>query len=116
MIKSFSQFIKESISGTEMIGSPGPAYGETGLQNKTISSFDTNLIYSDIGGRIYTMDEYNQMYQDYLKAGGGPLYGYNRENLDTIISFFNDIQDNPKIQRKKRRKKRKLRRLKKYKI
>lgn len=95
MIKSFNQFTKESISGTEMIGSPGSGYGETRLQNKTISSFDTNVIYSEIGGRIYTMDEYNQMYQDYLKAGGGVLHGFDEENLDTIVSFFNDKeQDN----------------------
>lgn len=93
MIKKYVDFIKEEVSGTEMVGPVGPAYGETRLQNKTINSFDTNVIYSEIGGRIYTMDEYNQMYQDYLKAGGDPLDGFSEENLDTIVSFFNDKQE-----------------------
>lgn len=93
-IKKYIDFIKEeAISGTELIGHMGPAYGETRLQNKTINTFDTDVIYSEIGGRIYTMDEYNQMYQDYLKAGGSPLDGFSKENLDTIVSFFNDKQE-----------------------
>ena len=93
-IKKYIDFIKEeAISGTELVGPIGPAYCETRLQNKTINSFDTDVIYSEIGGRIYTMDEYNQMYQDYLKAGGSPLDGFNKENLDTIVSFFNDKQE-----------------------
>ena len=93
MIKNFSDFIKnikESVSGTELVGPVGPGYGETRLQNKTITSYDTDVIYSELGGRIYTIDEYNQMYQDYLKAGGSPLNGYNSENLEAIIFFFNE--------------------------
>ena len=34
-IKKFNQFISEEISGTELVGPVGPAYGETRLQNKT---------------------------------------------------------------------------------
>ena len=36
-IKKFNDFVSESISGAELVGPVGPAYGETGLQNKTIS-------------------------------------------------------------------------------
>ena len=34
-IKKFNKFITEEISGTELVGPIGPAYGETRLQNKT---------------------------------------------------------------------------------
>jgi hypothetical protein len=89
MIKSFKQF-NEEISGTELVGPVGPAYGETGLQNKTVTFHDTNIILSELDNRFYTIDEYNNIYSDYLKVGGKPLDGFNRENLDTVISFMND--------------------------
>jgi hypothetical protein len=89
MIKSFKQF-NEEISGTELVGPVGPAYGETGLQNKTVTFHDTNVILSELDNRFYTIDEYNNIYSDYLKVGGKPLDGFNRENLDTVISFMND--------------------------
>lgn len=89
MIKRFNDFILE-VSGTELVGPIGPAYGETKLANKTISSFDTDVIYSELGGRIYTIDEYNQMYQDYLKKGGSPLDGFNKQNLEKIIVSLQD--------------------------
>ncbi len=89
MIKKYLQFINE-VSGTEMVGPVGPGYGETRLQNKTINANDTEVIFSEIGSRIYTMDEYNQLYQDYLKAGGSPLFGYNKENLDKVLFFLQE--------------------------
>jgi hypothetical protein len=89
MIKSFKQF-NEEISGTELVGPIGPAYGETGLQNKTVTFHDTNVILSELDNRFYTIDEYNNLYSDYLKVGGKPLDGFNRENLDTVISFMNN--------------------------
>ena len=89
MIKSFKQF-NEEISGTELVGPIGPAYGETGLQNKTVTFHDTNVILSELDNRFYTIDEYNNLYSDYLKVGGKPLDGFNRENLDTVISFMRD--------------------------
>lgn len=90
MIKSFKQF-NEELSGTELIGPIGPAYGETGLQNKTVTFHDTNIILSELDNKFYTIDEYNSLYSDYLKVGGIPLPdGFNRENLDKVISFMND--------------------------
>lgn len=87
-IKSFKVF-NEEISGTELVGPVGPAYGETGLQNKTVSFHDTNIIQSEIDNGLYTIDEYNNMYGDYLKQGGKPLPdGFNKENLETIIDFL----------------------------
>lgn len=77
------------ISGTELVGPVGPAYGETRLQNKTINSHDTSVIYSDIDGNFYTIDEYNDLYNQYLKNGESPLQGgFNKENIDIILSYL----------------------------
>ena len=77
------------ISGTELVGPVGPAYGETRLQNKTINSHDTNVIYSDIDGNFYTIDEYNDLYNQYLKNGESPLQGgFSKHNIDTILSYL----------------------------
>jgi hypothetical protein len=92
-IKKYIQYIKE-ISGTELIGPMGPGYGETGLQNKTVNPHDTTVVYSDLDSRIYTEDEYNDVYDNYLKSGGKPLSGFNKENLDTIISFSQKQKSN----------------------
>ena len=78
MIKKYIDFMKEA-SGTELIGPVGPAYGETGLQNKTISQDDTTVIYSDLDGKFYTIDEYNDIYGEYLKKGGSPLQGFTKD-------------------------------------
>ena len=86
-IKSFKKF-NEELSGTELIGPVGPAYGETGLQNKTIDFHNTNVILSELDNKFYTIDEYNDLYNQYLKSGGKPLDGFNRENLEIIIDFM----------------------------
>jgi hypothetical protein len=52
--------------------------------------FDLNRPY--INNTIYTLDDYNQLYQDYLKAGGGPLNGFTKENLDKIIVSLQEQQ------------------------
>jgi hypothetical protein len=85
MIKTFRQFINEEVSGTELVGPVGPAYGETRLQNKTVTSHDTNVIYCDLDSKFYTIDDYNNIYQEYLKNGGKPLDGFSLENIIKII-------------------------------
>jgi len=85
MIKTFSQFINEEVSGTELVGPVGPAYGETRLQNKTVTSHDTNVIYCDLDSKFYTIDDYNNIYQDYLKRGGKPLDGFSLDNIIEIL-------------------------------
>ncbi len=87
-IKSYIEYIKE-VSGTELVGPVGPSYGETRLQNKTISSQHTNVIYSDLDDKFYTVDEYNDIYQEYLKTGGSPLSGFNLENIEIILDRIN---------------------------
>jgi len=85
MIKRFEDFIKEEVSGTELVGPMGPAYGETSTQNKTVTSHDTNVIYCDLDSKFYTIDDYNNIYQEYLKNGGKPLDGFSLENIIEII-------------------------------
>jgi hypothetical protein len=85
MIKRFSDFIKEEVNGTELIGPMGPGYGETGLQNKTVTSHDTNVIFCDLDSKFYTIDDYNNIYSAYLKNGGKPLDGFSLENIIEIL-------------------------------
>lgn len=84
---NFKNFLREAISGTELVGPVGPAYGETGIQNKTLDRSDTTVILSDIDNKFYTYDEYNNIYNDYLKKGGTPLDGFNRENINKILQW-----------------------------
>lgn len=88
MIKRFKEFIVNEVSGTELVGPVGPAYGETGLANKTIDGHDTNVLFCELDGNFYTIDEYNDIYNDYLKVGGEPLHGFSRRNIETIIQFM----------------------------
>lgn len=92
-IKKFKLFI-EAISGTELVGPVGPAYGETGIQNKTISKNDTSVLFSDVDNKFYTQDEFYNKYNEYLKLGGQPIEGesypsFNIVNLNKLIYFVN---------------------------
>lgn len=87
-IKTFIEFIKEEVSGTELVGPVGPAYGETRLQNKTVNFHNTNVIFCDIDNKLYMIDEWNDLYNQYLSKGGKPLpSGFNSENLSIVVSF-----------------------------
>jgi hypothetical protein len=88
-IKKFNKFITEEISGTELVGPVGPAYGETRLQNKTVDASDTTVVFSDLDSKFYSEDEFNELYNNYLKSGGIPLQdGYCKENIDKILDFL----------------------------
>ncbi len=92
-IKKFKEFINEEVSGTELPtgpgGSFGPAFGETRTQNKTVDFHDTNVIFSEIDNRFYTIDEYLDLYHEYLKKGGKEITSdFTKENLDKILSEF----------------------------
>jgi hypothetical protein len=87
MIKKFKQFIINEISGTELVGNFGPAYGQTGIQNKTLDGSHSAVIYCDLDGNFYTHDTYNDIYNNYLKSGGKPLIGFSLKNIETILQF-----------------------------
>ncbi len=85
-IRKFIDFIKEEVSGTELVGPMGPGYGETGLQNKTVNAHDTAVIFCDLDSKFYTIDDYNNIYGEYLKNGGNPLDGFSIENIIEILT------------------------------
>lgn len=85
-IKNWKKF-KENIGlhyNLNLSRSFGPNSPDLKLQN-TISQSDTEVIMG-IDGKFYTYDDYQSLYQDYLKSGGSPLDGFNKENLDLILT------------------------------
>jgi hypothetical protein len=90
-IKSYSKFIDENV-GYGIVGQVGVGYGETGLQNKTVNSHDTNEIFCDIDDKFYNIDDYNNIYQEYLKTPVGsknPLDGFTLDNIVAILQVIN---------------------------
>lgn len=85
-IKGWNKFFEESISGWELIGQHmGPGYPEQEIPN-TISQTSTQILLG-CDDEFYTYDDYQTLYQSYLKDGHGILQGgFNKKNLDTIIS------------------------------
>lgn len=79
----------ESISGTELVGPMGPNYGPTNLPSKP-NTKDTDVIYSDNYGKAVTYDQYQELYQDYLKKGGKPIHGFNLQNLEIVLLKLNE--------------------------
>ncbi len=87
-IKRYIPFL-ESISGTELIGHMGPNYGEE--ENSPLKKAGmTDVLYSPLFDTIVTYDEYQNLYNDYLKKGGSPLQGFNLENLDKVLGVLNE--------------------------
>jgi hypothetical protein len=103
MIKKFKDYF-ESISGTELInvgGSVGPGYGEEQMP-VTLNKSDTEVVYSDITSEFYSKDDYDELYNQYLKDGGEILYGFNRENLDKILYSLSKNESSSSMREPKR--------------
>lgn len=82
-IRNWKEF-KESISGWELVGQHmGPGYPEQELP-VTLTQADTQILMGK-DGEFYTYDDYQDLYQSYLKDGGSPLEGFTQENLDIIL-------------------------------
>ena len=79
-IKKYQNFISEEISGTELVGPVGPAYGETRTQNKTVNKSHTSLVgvedrnnpnsQNTLTSDLFFEDDYNKIHNDFLKSGG----------------------------------------------
>ena len=82
-VLKFQKFL-EAISGTTDMSPLGPGFPRPSIPN-TISKSDTNVIYDDISGEIYTEDQYDDLYIDYLKKGGKPLFGFDKNNLQLVL-------------------------------
>ncbi len=87
-IKNYKSFL-EAISGWELVGHMGPNYGEQ--ENSPMKKAGmTDVLYSDTFDKMVTYDDYQNLYNDYLKKGGSPLQGFNLENLDKVLSKIED--------------------------
>lgn len=104
-IRNYLQFIGEEISGTELIGPIGPAYGETRLQNKTINQTHTATVSTNSVNRnsknsltsgLYLQDDWNELYIQYLKLGGRveDLTGDTRSDIETMSNFIEETDNN----------------------
>ena len=90
-IKKYNKFVDENV-GYGIVGQVGVGYGETGLQNKTVNSHDTNEIFCEFDSKFYNIDDYNNIYQEYLKTPEGitkPLIGFTLDNIVAILQVIN---------------------------
>lgn len=86
MIKNFTKYL-ESISGTTDFSSY-PNYGTQKLPN-TLDTEDTELI-SAFNGKIYNQNEFQDLYNLYLKMDISPkedLSEFNEYNLNKLIEI-----------------------------
>jgi hypothetical protein len=83
-IKKFKEF-NEAISGTFDLMPYGPGFPRPDFPT-TLGQSDTRVIFSNLTQKFYTENDYQELYQDYLKKGGKPLKGFNLKNLELILS------------------------------
>jgi hypothetical protein len=87
-IKNYKSFL-EAISGMELPTKGLVNYGEE--DNSPMKKLGmSDVIYSDMFGKMVLYDDYQDLYMDYLKKGGSPLQGFNLENLDKVLGVLND--------------------------
>jgi hypothetical protein len=88
-IKNYKSFL-EAISGWELPSTKGLVnYGQE--DNSPMKKLGTtDVIFSDLFGKAVTYDDYQNLYNDYLKKGGTPLQGFNLENLDKVLGVLNN--------------------------
>ena len=89
-IKKYNKFVDENV-GYGIVGQVGVGYGETGLQNKTVNSHDTNMIFCDIDNRFWNITDYNDSYEKYLgtpEGVGKPLDGFSEDNIIAILQVL----------------------------
>ena len=86
MIKNWKEF-KESISGTLDLEFREPNYGTTKIPN-TLMNKNLEIITSDISGKSYTLDDFNELYNIYLKNGGNPIknISFNKRDIQILES------------------------------
>jgi hypothetical protein len=102
-IKSYSEFkILNEISGAELVGPVGPAYGETRIKNKTLTGSHTHLNSSpDVRNKnsnnvltsdLFFDDEWEQLLNDFLKSGGqlSEMTGDRKNDIKIVSDFLNN--------------------------
>ncbi len=83
-IKNFNEF-NEAISGTLDTMPFGPGFPRAEFP-ATIGRASTTVLFSPTTEEFYTENDYQDLYQDYLKKVGKPLVGFNIQNLETVLS------------------------------
>lgn len=76
----------EDVKTTLDFGYFGPGYPRQKTPG-TIQMSDTSVIFLDLEERMYSFHEYQQLYYDYLKTGGMPLEGFNKQNLLKVLGY-----------------------------
>lgn len=91
IIKKFSNYLKEAVSGTELIGPVGPSFGGDGsIPNNTFNKTHTDLIYCDIDGKFYSLYDFNILKNMYLKKGGLSVnMNFDLESIEEMLVFLN---------------------------
>lgn len=84
-ILNFKKFL-EAVSGTFDISPMGPGMPRQELGYKP-SEYDTKVIFTEITDKIYSYDDYIELYNLYLENGGEPLHGFNKENLEKVLTY-----------------------------
>jgi hypothetical protein len=62
-----------------------PNYGSTNIPN-TLMNQNLEIITSDISGKSYTLDDFNDLYNTYLKNGGNPIknISFNKRDIQLL--------------------------------
>ncbi len=81
MIKKWKEF--NEVNGNEWPGG-GPGWPDTVYPN-TLDDSDTNIKLCEVDDVMYTQDDYQDMYMEYLKLGEAPLHGFTSANLNTVV-------------------------------
>lgn len=102
IIKKFQDFISEEVSGTELIGPVGPAFGEVRTQNKTVNRSHTSLLgvpdrnnpesQNSLTSDLFFEDDYNKVHIDFLKSGGNQsqLSGNKTDDIAMMLDFLEE--------------------------
>lgn len=94
MILRYIEFINE-LSGTELVGPVGPAYGDINPKNNTINTSHTDIIYSDIDGSFYSESDFQELRNKYIiNFGKKQMIEFNSENIDEMLNYLKQKKTN----------------------
>lgn len=91
-IKNFTQFVKEAISGTFDMAPLGPNMPRQELKLPA-GTLQDQIVWLDGYDKFYTRDDFEELYNEYLKVGGTPLFEFTKQNLEIILQFLEERED-----------------------
>jgi hypothetical protein len=48
------------------------------------------MMHCSVDGKLYTKDQYDELYKRYIAQGGEPLQGVSKANLDKIVHHLGE--------------------------